>query len=50
MLKKLCVFMSCKQNVGRNRNIKLDKFFQSSEKISYLGTILTNQNFIREKI
>jgi len=38
------------QHVGQNRNIKIDKFFQSSEKISYLGTILTNQNFIREKI
>ena len=45
------MFMSCKQNAGWNLNVKIDKkFFQSSEKISYLGTILTNQNFIHEEI
>jgi hypothetical protein len=45
--------MSCKQDAGQNHNILVkidDKFLERVEHLKYLGTILTNQNFIHEKI
>jgi len=39
------------QNVGRSHNIKIDNgSFQTAEEVKYLGTALTNQNFIQEEI
>jgi hypothetical protein len=39
------------QNAGLSHNIKTDKnFFEIVEQFKYLGTNLTNQNSIQEKI
>jgi hypothetical protein len=52
MLRKFkYMVMSCNQNAGQNHNIKLDnKSFERVEQFKYLGTILTDQNCIREEI
>jgi len=43
--------MSRDQNAGRSHNIKNDNSsFESVEEFKYLGTTLTNQNFIQEEI
>jgi hypothetical protein len=43
--------MSRNQNAGRSENVKTDNnFFEGVEKFKYLGTTLTNQNFIQEEI
>jgi hypothetical protein len=43
--------MSHNQNAGQNHNIKGDnKSFERVEKFRYLGTALTNRNFIQEEI
>ena len=45
------MFMSRHQNAGRGHNIKFDNSsFERVEKFRYLGTNLTNQNSIQEKI
>jgi len=41
--------MSQDQNAGQRYNIKTDNsYFESLEKLKYLGTALTNQNSIQE--
>jgi len=43
--------MSRDQNAGRSHGINFDKiFFESVEQFRYLGTTVTNQNFIQEEI
>ena len=43
--------MSRDQNAGRCHNIKIDNSsFERVEQFKYLGTTLTNQNSIQEKI
>jgi hypothetical protein len=43
--------MSGDQNAGRSHNIKIDtSAFERVEQLKYLGTTLTNQNSIQEKI
>jgi hypothetical protein len=43
--------MSQDQNAGQNRNINIDnKSLERVEKFKYLGTTLTNRNFIHEEI
>jgi hypothetical protein len=43
--------MSRNQNAGQNHNIKLNnKSFERVEQFKYLGTTLTNQNSIQEKL
>jgi hypothetical protein len=43
--------MSRNQNAGQNHNIKIDnKSFERVEQFKYLGTTLTNRNFIQEEI
>ena len=43
--------MSRDQNAGRSHNTKSDNSsFQRVEEVRYLGTALTNQNSIQEKI
>jgi hypothetical protein len=39
------------QNAKQNHNIKMDnKTFESVEQFKYLGTNLTNQNYIQEEL
>jgi len=43
--------MSRDQNVGRSHNVMFDNSsFERVEEFKYLGTTLTNQNFIQEEI
>jgi hypothetical protein len=43
--------MSGDQNAGQNGNIKLDnKQFERVEQFKYLGTTVTNRNYIQEEI
>jgi len=43
--------MSRDQNAGRNHNVRIDNStFERVEEIEYLGTNLTNQNYIPEEI
>ena len=43
--------MSRDQNAGRSHSMKTDNSsFERVEEFKYLGTILTNQNYIQEKI
>jgi F0F1-type ATP synthase alpha subunit len=45
------MFMSRDQNVGRSQNVKTDNnSFEIVKDFKYLGKILTNQNYIQEKI
>jgi len=52
MLVKLkYMVMSRDQNVGRSHNVMFDNSsFERVEEFKYLGTTLTNQNFIQEEI
>jgi hypothetical protein len=41
--------MALDQNAGQSHNIKTDNsFFERVEELKYLGTTLTNQNYILE--
>jgi hypothetical protein len=41
--------MSQDQNAGQNHGVKIDSSsFERVEEFKYLGTILTNQNFMQE--
>jgi hypothetical protein len=45
------MLLSCYQNVDRNRGIKIaNRSFENVTQFKYLGTIVTNQNLIQEKI
>jgi hypothetical protein len=45
------MFLSLKQNVGQNYNIKLsNKSFENVIEFKYLGMLLTNQNCVHEEI
>jgi hypothetical protein len=45
------MIMSRDQNAGRSHNIKIHhSSFERVEQVEYLGTTLTNQNFIQEEI
>jgi hypothetical protein len=45
------MLLSCRQNAGQNHNIKIgDRFFENVAQFKYLGTTVTNQNVIQEKI
>jgi hypothetical protein len=45
------IFLSRHQNAGQNHNIKIgDRSFEKVAQIKYLGTTLTNRNFIQEEI
>jgi hypothetical protein len=45
------MIMSRNQDAGRSHNIKTDiSFFESVEQLKYMGTALTQQNYIHEKI
>jgi hypothetical protein len=45
------MIVSRDQNAGRSYNMKIDnRFFEKLEHYKYLGTTITNQNFIREEI
>ena len=49
--KTMYMVMSRDKNAGRSHNIKVDNSsFESVEDLKYLGTTLTNQNFIQEEI
>jgi len=49
--KTKCMVMSREQNAGQSHNIKIDySFFERVKQFEYLGTNLTNQNFIQEAI
>jgi len=49
--KSMYMVMSRDQNAGQNHNIKIsDKSSERVEQFRYLGTTLTNQNFIHEEI
>jgi hypothetical protein len=41
------MLISCHQNVGQNRDIKIaNRSFENVSQLKYLGTTLTNQNLI----
>jgi hypothetical protein len=45
------MFLSRHQNAGQNRDLKIrNRSFENVSKSKYLGTRVTNQNFIQEKI
>jgi len=49
-IKYTFMVMSRDQNAGRSRNIKSDnKSFERVEQFKYLGTTLTNQNYIQDE-
>jgi hypothetical protein len=42
-----CMLLSCHQNVGRNRDIKItNRSFENVSQFKYLGMAVTNQNLI----
>jgi hypothetical protein len=45
------MLLSRQQNIGQNRDIKIEnRSFGNVSQLKYLGTIITNQNLIQEKI
>jgi hypothetical protein len=45
------MFLSRHQNAGQNHDIKVgDRSFENVAQFKYMGTIVTNQNLIREEI
>jgi hypothetical protein len=45
------MLLSRHQNVGQNREIKIEnRLFENVSQFRYLGTTVTNQNFIQEEI
>ena len=45
------MIISRNQDAGRSHNIKIDiSFFESVEELKYMGTTLTDQNSVHEKI
>jgi hypothetical protein len=43
--KARCIFMSCHQTVGQNRNINVaNKSFDNAAKFKFLGTAVINKN------
>jgi hypothetical protein len=49
--KTKCMLLSRHQNVGQNRGIKTtNRSFENVSQFRYLGTTVTNQNFIQEEI
>jgi hypothetical protein len=45
------MLLSRRQNVGQNRDIKIsNRSFENVSQFKYLGTTVTNQNWIREEI
>jgi hypothetical protein len=45
------MLLSRQQNVGQNRDIKIaNRSFENVSQFKYLGTTVTNQNLIQEKI
>jgi hypothetical protein len=45
------MLLSCHQNIGQNRDIKIaSRSFENVPQFKYLGTTVTNQNLIQEKI
>jgi hypothetical protein len=45
------MLVSCDQNAGQNREIKIgNRSFENVSQFKYLGTTVTNQNFIQEEI
>jgi hypothetical protein len=49
--KTMYMLLSCHQNVGQNWDIKIAKrSFENVSLFKYLGTTVTNQNFIEEEV
>jgi hypothetical protein len=49
--KTKCMLVSHDQNAGQNRDIKIgNRSFENVSQFKYLGTTVTNQNFIQEEI
>jgi hypothetical protein len=45
------MLLSCHQNVGQNQDIRIaNRSFENVSQLKYMGTTLTNQNLIQEKI
>jgi hypothetical protein len=45
------MLLSCHQNIGRNRDLKLaNRSFGNVSQFKYLGMTVTNQNLIQEEI
>jgi hypothetical protein len=50
-VEKTKYMLPCQQNVGRNQDIKIARSpFENVSWFKYLGTTITNQNFIQEEI
>jgi hypothetical protein len=49
--KTKCMLMSCYQKVGQNHSIKVaTRSFEDLTKLKYLGTTLTDQNYVHKEI
>jgi hypothetical protein len=44
------MLVSHHQNVGQNREIKIDRLFENVSQFKYLGMAVTNENLIQEEI
>jgi hypothetical protein len=45
------MLLSCHQNVGQNRDKRIEnRLFENESKFKYLGTTVTTENLIQEKI